>query len=171
MRNLSKLSWRLVAAGLLAVAGLAHAQTQIETTTFQVLMEVEGTCNAPTTSDINFGTLLSAPGTQDQFSSIKVQCTKDLQFLVSLDEGLHAVDGVRAMKRNGAGDLVHYTLSHEGPGGASCGTVEQDSAVGGNGSGMGVGTFVLMPLYARATLTGDEPAGSYSDRVTVTLSF
>lgn len=170
MRNLTRWSTALMAGALMLSTGQAWAQSQAITDTFEVRINVQGTCTVLTATDIDFGTQVSTVGTYDQTGTIRVQCTKDLPFTLGLDGGSTASDvNARAMV-NATGIRIPYTLRRTAANGPVWGN---DSSNWHAGTGLGLGTSyeVALTVYARATLAGTEPAGAYLDTVTATLTY
>lgn len=167
----SKRFLKFITGGL--VLGLsALGQAQPVTETFQVLITINGTCAVLTTTDINFGTKTPSGGADvyNQAGSIGVQCTNGLDFNVGLDGGSTKQDvDNRAML--GPNNMeISYTLSSSSYGGSNWGN-SSPSWYSGTGLGLGSSYEITIPVYARATLQGNEPAGTYRDTVTATLSF
>jgi len=161
---------RLLAAALAFAAAPAFAQTQTITDTFQVRIDVQGTCVVLTTTDIDFGTQVPTAGVHDQTGTIRVQCTRDLPFTLGLNGGSTTGDvNARAMASSG-GVQIPYTLRR----GAATGAVwGNDSSNWYTGTGLGLGSAfeIALTVHARATLAGNEPAGAYLDTVTATLTY
>lgn len=160
----------LLCGPLLAASGLAQSQARVATDSFQVRIDVQGSCSVVTASDIYFGDQASGVGSYTQTGTIKVQCTKDLPFYLGLDGGTTTgmVDA-RAMG-NGAGVQIPYTLSRGGAGGQNWGN-DAGSWYAGSGGGLGSQFEISLTVFASATLAGDEPPGTYVDMVTATLTY
>ncbi|MBN9206916.1 spore coat U domain-containing protein [Methylibium petroleiphilum] len=161
----------IAAAALLAVAAPATA-AGTATGSFQVQATVASACTV-SGSLLNFGgsidPLVSAVPI-DASSTLTVRCTNTTPYTVALDAGIHAggaaVFGNRNMS-NGA-QTIGYQLYLDagratvwGNGTASSSTVP----------GTGTGSNQSLTIYGRLpSLTGVVP-GSYSDTVTVTISY
>lgn len=161
---------RLLAGAVLAASGGVMAQTQTITDTFQVRINVQGTCVVLTTTDIDFGTQVPTAGSHDQTGTIRVQCTRDLPFTLGLNGGTTTGDvNARAMV-NATGVQIPYTLRQNAAGGGVWGN---DSTNWYSGTGLGLGSAfeIALTVHARATLAGSEPAGAYLDTVTATLTY
>ncbi len=169
MHGFKRLS-RVLSGGLL-VGMTALAQAQPVTDTFQVQITIEGTCTVLTTTDINFGTQTpTGATTYDQTGAIAVQCTNGLDFQVGLDGGT-TTGTVTGRAMLGPSTMqIPYTLSPISFGGSNWGN-SSPSWFTGTGMGLGASYEIAVPVYARATLQGNEVAGTYRDTVTATLSF
>lgn len=164
-----------VSPWLLAVAGSAAAQPSQVTDTFEVRMDVVGTCSVLNASDIDFGAQVSTAGTHDQRGTISVQCTRDTPFTLGLDGGTTTGQvNARAMTNTPVPltPPVHiaYSLSRDTLGGSVWGNDSSNWYVG-RGRGLGSAYAIDIDVYGRATLVGDEPAGTYRDTVTATLTY
>lgn len=170
MHRINRLA-RVFSSGILLSMTLpGHAQPV--TDTFQVQITIQGTCTVLTTTDINFGTQ-TPTGNADAYNqtgSIGVQCTNGLDFTVGLDGGSTTgnVTG-RAMLGPNSGQIP-YSLSSISYGGSNWGN-SSPSWYSGTGLGLGPSYEIAIPVYARATLQGNELAGTYRDTVTATLTF
>lgn len=158
----------LLAASLAVVGFAGQAQAQSMTETFQVSITVEGTCTALTASDINFGS--ASIGEVDQTGSISVRCSTAHPYSLQLDGGNSGDSHARRMERPDQGrGVVNYQLSAVSHGGPVWGDVQRSDLVYGTGAGLN--TDRVHVVYGRATLTGQEQVGDYSDTITATLSF
>lgn len=167
-----------LAASLLCCAtltGPASARLQTgsnrATDDFQVSINVEGSCLVPVATDITFGSVTAGAGQRTQVGEIRFQCSKDLPFTVGLDGGTTSNNvNARAMRHGASEASIPYTLRHDSAGG----TLWTDEGAGlysGNGLGLGAGNEIVLRVHAEATLSGNEPAGAYSDTVMVTLTY
>ena len=145
------------------------------TDSFEVLIAIQATCTVVAADDIDFGTQFSTPGQIDQTGNINVWCTRGTEFQLGLDGGTTNRDvknrGMTNLPTGGdAAVKIPYTLSYDSFGGANWGNSSGTWFIG-TGAGLGDGDVVRVPVYARATLSGQEPAGTYSDTVTATLTY
>ncbi|RDI97125.1 SCPU domain-containing protein [Dyella solisilvae] len=157
-------------AASVTLAGNAIAQSSGSyTSSFQVRIGIEGTCNALTTSNIDFGDHIPTAGTLDANGTINVQCTMDTPFTVGLDGGLTTANVTARAMTNGTVQIP-YALAHDAamtqPWGNTSPTWHE-----GTGLGLGSAYNIAIPVYARATIAGNEPPGTYTDTVTATLTY
>ncbi|MGY1409396.1 MULTISPECIES: Csu type fimbrial protein [unclassified Luteimonas] len=159
---------RLLAIPLAALMFHASAQTtEAPTQAFNVTIDVTRVCLLDAASDISFGTVSPMAGSPATTGSIQVRCSTGTDYAVGLDQGRNWTD-VRNMASDP--DLIPYTLSSDA-GHASAWGNEEGSWVTGVGQGLAAGQATQHQVHARATLTGNEPPGTYSDTVTATLIF
>ena len=161
-----KIALALAALGA-AVASPALAATA--TNTMPVSVNVINSCTVAATP-MAFGAPTAIGGANiDTTSTITLACTNGSTYDVALDNGLNAASGQRYMSNGAATPVkIPYNVSKVSAGGANWG-----SAVGSTVTGTaGVTGLVTLTAYGRipssATSVG---AGSYSDTVTVTVSF
>ena len=109
----------------------------------------------------NYDTLAPAPA--EGVGTIRIACDADTAFTVSIGPGSGSYDA-RAMS-NGAATL-DYNLYTD----ATRLVVWGDGVTGGS-TVSGSGTSVDLPVYGRIPARQNVEAGSYSDVVTVTVSF
>lgn len=164
--NVLKTSLIAAALAVVGFAGQAHAQSM--TDTFQVSINVEGTCTALAASDIEFAS--ASMGDVDQTGSITVRCSLAHPYSIQLDGGNSGDSHARRMERDDGGrGVVNYQLSAVSHGGPVWGDVQRSDLV--YSTGLGLSNDRTHVVYGRATLTGDEQVGNYSDTITATLSF
>lgn len=157
----------LMAATLLSPAWAGSASGS-----FAVNATVVGTCTV-SGSLLNFGSSinpLTATPPLDATSTLTVQCTNTTPYAVALDAGSHAGGGANFGSRsmlNGLSTLGYQLYSDS-----------TRAVVWGDGSGgslpvlgVGSGSNQSLTIYGRLpSLSGAIP-GTYSDTVTVTISY
>ncbi|HXW10078.1 MAG TPA: spore coat U domain-containing protein [Steroidobacteraceae bacterium] len=158
----------VVAGALLITAADAGAATA--TTTFNVSAQVAANCLV-SADDIDFGSYdgtaaLTADG------AVKVRCSNGLPFTIALSAGGGSF--TQRLLTDGTNDLEYnlYTA-------ASFGTVWGDGTgttvtVGDVGEGMSATKELTHTVYGQlvnSAANQDAPAGSYSDLITVTVTY
>jgi spore coat protein U-like protein len=150
------------------IAGLAFpaAQATTQTTTFQVTATVAAACNINSAANLAFG---QYTGTQeDTTSTITVTCTNTTPYDLGLDAGTSAGATVTTRAMTGpASALLNYSLFRDAARTLNWGnTVGTDTLhVIGNGVAQFSSVFGRIPA-AQALVPG-----SYTDTITVTLTF
>ncbi len=140
--------------------------------TFQVTATVISSCTVSGTT-LNFGSAIDALATAtplDATSTLSVQCTNTTPYAVSLNAGSNAGGAsnfsARAMK-SGTRSLpyqLYVDVGHSsvwGDGTASSAT----------SSGTGTGNVQSLSIYGRLPSLANVVPGSYSDTVTVTITY
>ncbi len=161
--------WGLALAALV-VPGTVLAQTAQDDATFDVTITLEESCELTTApDDMEFGTvgLLNENHTAD--STIYVTCTTGAEYTLSLDDGENAT----ATRRMAGSDeeYVSYRLYSD----SGYETLWGDgNTFGALVDGEGTGVQQTFTVYGRVE-PGDNattpPAGTYTDTVTIEVSF
>jgi spore coat protein U-like protein len=173
MRNY--LTALLTAGALIGATGSALAATQ--TTTFNVTATVLKNCSAATAPALPFTAYTPGLGqTINVNTPVQIACTKKTPFTVSLNVGLAANGGTMAARQmgDGAGDTLQYNLYTDNTYKTVFGdTTGGSQTVGGTGAGMGtqVATVVYGQLTDSAYNQLNGAPGSYSDTITVTVTY
>jgi spore coat protein U-like protein len=158
---------------ILALAGvLIPAEAGTANGNYQVSATVVSSCTVSGTQ-LNFGTTIDPLNTSvpvDATSTLTAVCTNTTPYSVSLDAGVNAGGaanfGARAM--NSGANLLGYQLYLD----AGRATV-WGNGTGGTSpvAGTGTGSSQSLTIYGRLpALTGTRP-GTYSDTVTVTITY
>jgi spore coat protein U-like protein len=164
MRNTS-LSLFIAAIGLL-FAGAAGAQTA--TTTFNVQMTINGQCVINSASNIDFGAKGVINVNVDATGTIVVQCTTGTTYNIGLDAGTGTGATVAQRRMTGPGAaVINYGLFRDGGHATVWGnTIGTDTQ-----AGTGNGAAQSLTVYGRVAPQTTPAPGSYTDTVTVTLTY
>lgn len=156
----------LLGAGLLVSGFTAHAATQ--TTSFNVTASVVSAC-AVSAANLAFGnydplSVLNTDGT----STVTVTCSLLAPYNVGISAGGYG-SGVSARKMQiGSGtDTLNYSLFRDALRTQNWGVTVGTDTLSGVGTGLAVPTVV----YGRIPAAQNAPVGSYSDTVTVTVTY
>lgn len=133
---------------------------------FQVTATVPNHCSISTATDLDFGTV---PGLidshRDQTSTVTVSCTGRTPWRMSMDDGRHAAGGQRRMRQEEGPNHVRYELYRD----------PARTQRWGDGAsrlqGTGTGSTQTLTVYGRVQGGQAVPAGSYSDTITVTVTY
>ncbi|WP_456237475.1 Csu type fimbrial protein [Intestinirhabdus alba] len=120
---------------------------------------------------LNFGSFSGADSRQVSASfvpnaSLSLACTPGVALSMSIDGGSYYATQ-RNMQRTGGSERVPYRLY-------SAASLAANSEIGINqpvSVSIGDSNAIALPIFGVATLTGLSPAGNYTDRLTVTLSW
>lgn len=167
---MTRLRFAAFAAASMATAGLsgqAHAQTA--NSSLGVSATVTANCTV-STSPVAFGSVNTLSGSAvDATGGITVTCTNGTDWTASAGPGGGSGASLATRKMSAGGDKLNYSLY----------TDSSRSSVWGDGSGStasiadeGTGTAQNVTIYGRV-LSGqtNAPAGSYSDTVSVTVTY
>jgi spore coat protein U-like protein len=149
----------LLALGLCGSAAPALADNA--TATIAVSVSVLPAC-AVSGAPVAFGTYVPM-STANQNSNVSLTCSPGVNYAVALDEGTQGDGSTRRMAR-GDGATIAYDLYRDA-------AHQQRWASGGAAAtGTGSGGVQSFPVYARILPTS-APAGTYSDNVTIVVSY
>jgi spore coat protein U-like protein len=98
-------------------------------------------------------------------TTVTLQCTPGVSLSMSVDAGQNSASGTRNLKRSNGTARVAYQLFRDAGFSQSLG-INQSVAVTYSDP-----SAIKLPVFARAQLPGNLPAGSYTDVVQVVLSF
>lgn len=177
MRTVKALSLSVLAAGLIGLAAPVFAGPSPQTGTFNVTATVNGSCRVVSTTDIAFGVYdpadVNFSTALDGTGSISVRCVRGVTANVALDQGLYAGAGstcvapVRRMSDGGTERLgygIYSDAARTTAWGCDAANDQTFTSTASNASH-------VLTTYGRVPAGQDVAAGSYSDTVTVTVTF
>ncbi|MGR9116062.1 MAG: Csu type fimbrial protein [Gammaproteobacteria bacterium] len=154
-------------AAIVIMATGQTVQSATTTTTFQVTATINDTCVVSAT-DLAFG-VFDPTATSDNTSTITVTCTQGTSYSIGLNAGTTsgATVTTRQMSDGGTG-LLDYSLFSDAARTVNWGdTVATDTVDVVSASGSPENHTV----FGRIALGQFQPAGNYSDTITVTVTF
>lgn len=129
---------------------------------------VSNACRITLASDLDFGNVRSVTANSDQTAQITVRCPSGSAWRLGLGNGTYANGTTRRM-RSSAGAYITYELYHDAARtqrwGATAGT---DTS---NGTGAGESAPITRTVHGRVPAQPAVPMGTYSDIVTITLTY
>lgn len=168
MIDLRFLNAKYLAVGIaVMLPGIAVAANS--TTTFEVSATVADHCDVSATN-LAFGSITPVTNTNNDITStVTVTCSNGTSYNVGLNTGLNASGSTRRMSDGGATPnyLTYEMYSNSGRTSIWGNTVGTDTV-----AGTGNGTDQALTVYGRVP-SGQQtvPTGSYTDTVTVTVTF
>jgi spore coat protein U-like protein len=147
-------------------AGIAHAATA--TTTFTSKIVITAAC-AVTATNLDFGTQGIIAANVDMTSTISVTCTNTTPYAVGLNSGTYGTAvTARKMKVLAAGvDAVSYAMFRDSARTLNWGnTVATDTL-----AGVGTGLAQALTVYGRVAAQAAVAPGTYTDIVSVTVTY
>lgn len=154
--------------GFSAAAG--HSKTQPLTVRGAVSQDCTLSTNPMTFPNVGTGYLHAKSNKPVvQQSSLSVRCTKGSSVQIAMDAGLHAGKagaqfGSRSMKSSPGNSYIGYDLCHD----SACASVWTPSGFAYRSPS---DSGSSLPVYGRIVTGQQVDTGSYSDTVTVTVSF
>jgi spore coat protein U-like protein len=137
-----------------------------DSVSFTASANVASLCRIDTATDMAFGAAPSNFASNlDQTSAITMTCTSGTAWNLGLDNGQNASGLTRRMKL-GASFVTYELYRNSGRSLRWGNTIGADTL-----TGTGSGTGQSVPVYGRVPVQSPVPAGSYSDKVTVTVTY
>lgn len=155
----------LVFAAALAAPSASSAATDTDTMTVTATVIASCDVDAQDLAFGNYDPVSSEP--LDIGTTIAVTCTHGTSYDISLDAGVGAGATVAARRMTFGGNTLSYSLySNAGR------TSVWGSTIGNNTvEGTGDGALQTLNVYGRVPTNQTAPAGSYTDTVTVTVTY
>jgi spore coat protein U-like protein len=152
-------------AGLVLVGGSASATTT--TSTFGVTLAITAQCVINSTALLDFGSSGVINANKDTNSPLVVQCTNSLPYTVALDKGTTSGGAITQRLLVNGSATVNYNLYTDSPGGTLWGDGTNGVTLGGTGNG----AAQTITIYGRVPIQTTPAAGTYTDPVTVTVTY
>jgi spore coat protein U-like protein len=155
-----------VAAALAFAVSGAFAGTPA-TSTFQVRATIAATCVIITSPDLDFGSLGVLTTNAAQSSTIQVQCTDTTPYNIGLNAGTGTGATVAARKLSNGGATITYSLYTDAAHTTVWGNTISTDTVAATGNG----TSQSYPVYGLIPPQTTPAPGTYTDTITVTVSY
>lgn len=146
----------------------APALTQTATSQFNVQMTITSDCQINSAGNLDFGSTGVIAGNRDAANSIVVQCTSGTPYHVGLNEGLGAGATVASRVMTGpSSSTIGYSLYTDAARSLVWGNTVNTNTMSASGNG----AAQTYTVYGRVPLQDTPAAGTYTDTVTVTLTY
>lgn len=135
---------------------------------FTASATVPSNCRAYSTTELDFGSISGLiTVNRDQTSTIGMTCTGRTAWQVGLNNGANASGSIRRMKLGATANYINYELY------TTIGrTVRWGNALNTDTvPGTGTGAAQTLTVFGRVPATQAAAAGSYSDTITVTITY
>ncbi|MCZ8182989.1 MAG: spore coat U domain-containing protein [Beijerinckiaceae bacterium] len=161
-----RLKSALLAAGLgLAIMPGTYAATA--TGTLNLSITIQASCTVVSATAINFGSMTTIAANVDQTSTLTVNCSSTTPYNVGLGVGGGSGATVATRKMTSGSDVVNYTLYRD----ASRTQVWGETIGTDTVTGTGTGSNQSLTIYARVPSQAVPPPGTYTDAVTITVTY
>ncbi|WP_458071118.1 Csu type fimbrial protein [Rhodanobacter sp. BL-MT-08] len=128
---------------------------------------VAKTCTITAANNLNFGSTVGLlTGNVDATTTLQTQCTSNTAFQIGLDNGQHASGTARRMAGS-SGDLVTYELYQDSARSIRWGNTVNTDTVTGTGNG----AVQTNTVYGRVAPQTTPTPGTYSDTITVNVTY
>lgn len=156
----------VLAALAVALPGAAQAGTQ--STSMSVSATVTANCSVSTTS-VAFGSVDTLSGNHDATGSVSVTCTNGSAWSASANAGSGSGATMASRRMTAGANTLNYTLYTDAARNNVWGDGTGSTATVGN---TGTGAAQTFTVYGRVPSGQTSvPAGSYSDTVSVTITY
>ena len=152
--------------GLILAGGSANATTTTSTT-FGVTLAITAQCVINSTTTLDFGSNGVINANIDTNSPLVVQCTNTTPYAVALDKGTSSGGSITQRKLINGGATVNYNIYTDTPGG----TLWGDGTNGVTLAGTGNGAAQTITIYGRIPAQTTAAPGTYTDTITVTVTY
>jgi spore coat protein U-like protein len=100
-------------------------------------------------------------------TTLNATCTGQTPYFVALDNGLNGTSATARKMKSASSDLVTYGLYRDSARSLPWGTI----ATGQAQSGTGVGVAQVYTIYGQVPAQPTATAGTYTDRIVVTVTY
>jgi spore coat protein U-like protein len=146
---------------------VSASQAATTTSTFTVQVAITASCTITSASTLNFGTQGVLAANVDQTSTLQVQCTNTTPYNIGLDVGTGSGATVATRKLTSGGNTVNYSLySDSGRTTVWGNTVATDTV-----ASTGTGSAQSFTVYGRVPAQSTPAPGTYTDTITVTVTY
>lgn len=153
---------------LLVLPAVTPACAATDTDTFQVSITIQGACQVVATNTLDFGTQGILASDIDATTTLSVQCTDGTAYDIGLDAGTGAGATIATRKMTGPASATIDYLIYSDPGRTQLWGV---SIPADTVSGTGDGAQQDYTVYGRVPGQTTPAAGTYTDTITVTVTF
>jgi spore coat protein U-like protein len=153
-----------ILAGLALAGGSASATTT--TNTFGVTLLITANCVINSTATLDLGSSGVINTNHDANAPLHIQCTNTTPYTIGLDKGTTTGATIAQRLLANGGATVNYNLFQS----AAYATVWSDTG-GGLVSSTGTGADQTFTIYGRVPAQNTPAPGTYTDTVTVTVTY
>lgn len=152
----------LVAIGFSPVANAATA-----TNTFSSTITLTASCDVISTNTLDFGSNGILTANVDVTATFNVQCTDTTTYNVGLDAGTTTGGTTTTRLLDSGTDTVQYTMWSDAGRSVNWGDTVGTDTVAGTGNG----AEQTLTIYGRVPIQTTPAPGTYTDTVTVTITY
>ena len=165
-RLITNIGMLVASSALLLSANQAIAATATNTFTSQIIIQAE--CTILSTNTLDFGTHGLINTNIDATADFDVQCTNTTPYELRLDAGTTAGGTIATRKMIGSGaPTVDYQMYQDAGRTKNWGETDLTDTVSGTGSG----AVQTITVYGRVPVQTTPAPDTYTDTVTVTVSY
>lgn len=160
---------KFTTVGLAALLGLSSpALAATATGSFTVQITIQASCVLVSTATLTFTAVGVIAANDDASTTLSVQCTNTTPYNIGLDAGIGVGATVASRKMTGTGGaLVNYTLYSDNNRTTVWGQTIGTDTVSASGSG----AAQPYTVYGRVPVQTTPAPGTYTDTITVTVTY
>jgi len=156
----------IIITPIMIMTNTANAATT--TNTFQSQIIIQASCTILSTNTLDFGTQGLLNANVDSSATFDVQCTNTTPYDVRMDAGSTVGGSVATRRMIGGGTAtVDYTMFRDAGRTLNWGETDGVDTLGGTGSG----ASQTLTVYGRVPIQTTPAPDTYTDTVTVTVSY
>lgn len=156
----------IIAAALCITPGFLCAQT-VRTGNFEVRIAISAECQIISTPALDFGMHGVLTSAVDAAATLQVACTNTTPYTIGLSSGLGAGATTSLRRMTAGADTIDYSLFRDSARTATWGnTIGVDTA-----AATGTGAAQSFTVYGRVPAQTTPSSASYTDTVTVTVTY
>jgi spore coat protein U-like protein len=155
---------------IVTLCSLAFAQPSSAltvTSTFSAQVTLTASCVINSASTLNFGSQGVLTANVDNTSTLQVQCTNTTPYNIGLDAGTGSGATMAARKMTSGGATVTYSLYSDSGRSTVWGNTVGTDTVPGTGNG----ASQSFTVYGRVPAQTTPASGTYTDTVTITVTY
>jgi spore coat protein U-like protein len=157
----------LIALVSVAALSVPNANASTATGSFNSTITIQSNCQVVSTNTLNFGTQGLLAANTDASATFAVQCTNTTPYNVGLNAGSTAGGSIATRLMTSGSATVSYKMFSDSGRTANWGnTVGTDTV-----SGTGNGSSQTLTVYGRVPAQTTPAAATYTDTVTVTITY
>lgn len=148
---------------LLPIAAVAQTATD----EFEVRITIRAECQIVSAQDLDFGSVGVLSAATNATATLNVACSNTTPYYIGLNEGLGATATTTVREMTGGAETINYRIFRD-----AGRTINWGNANGiDTASGIGNGASQPYTLYGQVPAQTTPTAGTYTDTVTVTVTF
>jgi spore coat protein U-like protein len=167
LRNQNRLRLKVAIAAVCLLQFVSSALALTATTSFTTQIVTIATCLINSATTLDFGSQGVLAANVDQTSTVSVQCTDTTPYNIGLDAGTGTGATVAVRKMSNGANTIDYSLYSDSNRTTVWGNTVSTDTVAGTGNG----TSQALTIYGRVTAQTTPAPGTYSDTVTVTVTY
>lgn len=157
---------RFALAGFALMASTSSVMSATATGNMSVTLTIAGACTVDSVGAINFGSVPNLTSIVTQSAAIAITCTNTTPYTIELGVGAGAGATTATRKMTSGGNTIDYSLYKDAGYAGVWGTGATDDV-----DSTGTGAQQSFTVYGRVPVQALPNPGTYTDTVTVTVTY